>query len=134
MLLKPQDSFKYQRSADGGGKGDVSPLELIKDQNGARFIITYGESLLSVCVCEKGSQFCKWAGGLIVKRSVLREDRFGPTADTKSAQRRDLRPAVTQAGEGGAFRTVQSEESVVTYVGAVLRLRCGRCGLRGSRF
>lgn len=50
----------------GGGKGDVSPLELVEDQNGARLIMTYGEVTFK-CVCEEGSQFREWPDGLKVK-------------------------------------------------------------------
>lgn len=55
----------------------------------------------------------------MVKSSVVGEDRFRATANITFAQRLDLRPAITQAGEGGALRTVQSGETLVPDSGAM---------------
>lgn len=86
-------------------------------------------SLLSVRVCDERSQFREWHGGLMVKSSVLGEDRFRVTANITFAWRLDLRLAVIQAGEGGALRTVQSGETLVPDPGA-LRVRVGtECSL-----
>lgn len=85
-------------------------------------------SLLSVRICEEGSQFRNWPGGLMVKSSVIGEDRFRATANITFARRLDLRYAVTQAGEGGALRTVQSGETLVPVPGA-MRLGAGRSAL-----
>lgn len=79
-----------------------------------------------VRVCEEGSRLREWPGGLAVQSDVLAETRWHLAARARSTQRRDLRPAVTQVGGGGASRTAQSGESLEPYVRAT---RCGRWGL-----
>ncbi|CAK7292636.1 hypothetical protein VULLAG_LOCUS2757 [Vulpes lagopus] len=83
---------------------------MVKDQNGTIIIMTHCE-VTFVRVCDEGSRLREWPGGLRVQSSVvLGENRLQPTGQARSPQRRDLRPAVSQAGGGGASRTVQSGE------------------------
>lgn len=125
----PQDceTLSIQRVGLGGRGGQTTPCgTMVKDQNGTIIIMTHCE-VTFVRVCDEGSRLREWPGGLRVQGSVvLGGNRLQPTGQARSPQRRDLRPAVSQAGGGGASRTVQSGEPPEPYVRAT---RCGRRGL-----
>ncbi|XP_044902095.1 uncharacterized protein LOC101083149 isoform X6 [Felis catus] len=101
---------------------------MIKDQHGTGLMLTNGE-VTCACACEEGSRFRERPGGLALPSDGLGDNRRQPPAQARSAQRRDLRPAVAQAGGGGAVRAVQSGEPPEPYVRATRRGRRGRRGL-----
>ena len=121
--------FEDQRSGGWGRGGQTTPCwKMIKDQHGTGLMLTNGE-VTCACACEEGSRFRERPGGLALPSDGLGDNRRQPPAQARSAQRRDLRPAVAQAGGGGAVRAVQSGEPPEPYVRATRRGRRGRRGL-----